>query len=58
MEASERRTKGVAVEMKRRYAKIFHGEGKWEDLRGTISKEDFVKGRKAALLPLFEDMKA
>ncbi|MSU07324.1 IS66 family transposase [Spirochaetales bacterium NM-380-WT-3C1] len=58
IEASEGRTKGVAVEMKKRYAKIFHEEGKWEDLRGTISKEEFVEGRKAALLPLFEDMKA
>ena len=58
IEASEGRTKGVAVEMKKRYAKIFHEEGKWEDLRGTISKEEFVKGRKAAMLPMFEDMKA
>ena len=58
IEASEGRTKGVAFEMKKRYAKIFHEEGKWEDLRGTISKEDFVKGRKAAMLPMFEDMKA
>ena len=58
IEASEGRTKGVAVEMKKRYAKIFHEEGKWEDLRGTISKEEFVEGRKTALLPLFEDMKA
>ena len=58
IEASEGRTKGVAFEMKKRYAKIFHEEGKWEDLRGTISKEEFVKGRKAAMLPMFEDMKA
>ena len=33
-------------------------EGEWEDRRGTLGKEDFVKGRKAALLPLFEDMKS
>ena len=58
IEASEGRTKGVAFEMKKRYAKIFHEEGKWEDLRGTISKEEFVKGRKDAMLPMFEDMKA
>ena len=58
IEASEGRTKGVAVEMKKRYARIFHVEGEWEDLRGTLGKEDFVKGRKAALLPLFEDMKS
>ena len=43
IEASEGRTKGVAFEMKKRYAKIFHEEGKWEDLRGTISKEEYVK---------------
>ncbi|MDD6058292.1 MAG: transposase, partial [Clostridiales bacterium] len=58
IEASEGRTKGVAVEMKKRYARIFHVEGEWEDRRGTLGKEDFVKGRKAALLPLFEDMKS
>ena len=58
IEAAEGRTKGVAVDMRKRYAEIFHEEGKWEDLRGTISKEEFVEGRKAALLPLFEDMKA
>ena len=58
IEASEGRTKGVAVEMKKRYAGIFHVEGEWEDRRGTLGKEDFVKGRKAALLPLFEDMKS
>ena len=38
--------------------RIFHVEGEWEDLRETLGKEDFVKGRKAALLPLFEDMKS
>ena len=33
IEASDKRNKGIAFEMKKRYAKIFYEEGKWEDLR-------------------------
>ena len=51
------RKSGIAFEMLEKYKEIFHIEGQWNKKRGTISAEEFVAGRKAEMLPLFEDLK-
>ena len=51
------RKSGIAFEMLQKYRMIFHVEGQWNEKRGTMSSEEFVAGRKAEMLPLFEDLK-
>ncbi len=58
IEAMGNRTSGIAFTIVEKYRKIFHVESQWNDKRGTISKDEFVAGRKAEMLPLFEDLKA
>ncbi len=57
VEAVGSRKKGIAFEMLEKYRKIFHTESQWNEKRGTMSHEEFVAGRKAEMLPLFEDLK-
>ncbi|MDY4798226.1 MAG: IS66 family transposase [Bullifex sp.] len=57
VEAMGNRKAGIAFEMVRRYAKIFHTESIWNSRRDIMSRDEFITGRKAAMLPLFEDMK-
>lgn len=57
VEAACGRKSGIAVTMVEKYKKIFHVESQWNKKRGTMSKEEFVTGRKAEMLPLFEDLK-
>lgn len=57
VEAMGSRKSGIAYEMVKKYRKIFHVESQWNEKRGTISPEEFVAGRKAEMLPLFEDLK-
>ena len=57
VEAMGNRKEGIAFDMVSRYAKIFHTESIWNKRRDTMSSDEFIAGRKAAMLPLFEDMK-
>ncbi len=57
VEAMGNRKAGIAFDMVSRYAKIFHTESIWNKRRNTMSGDEFIAGRKAAMLPLFEDMK-
>lgn len=58
IEAMGNRKSGIAFTMVKKYRDIFHVEGQWNKKRGTVSKEEFIEGRKAEMLPLFEDLKA
>lgn len=58
IDAMGKRTSGIAFTMFEKYRKIFHAESQWNAKRGTMSKEEFVAGRKAEMLPLLEDLKA
>lgn len=58
IEAMGSRTSGIAFTMVGKYREIFHIEKIWNDKRDTVTHEEFVAGRKAEMLPLFEDLKA
>lgn len=51
------RRSGIAYDMVQWYARIFHAESAWDRKRGTMPKEDFIAGRKAEMLPLFEEFR-
>lgn len=57
IEAMGSRTSGIAYDMVQRYAAIFHAESQMKDLKASLTDEEFISQRKAAMLPLFEDMK-
>ena len=50
------RTSGIAYDMVQRYAAIFHAESQMKDLKASLTEEEFIAQRRAAMLPLFEDM--
>lgn len=51
VEAMGNRKAGIAFDMVRRYAKIFHTESIWNSRRDALSRDEFIAGRKAAMLP-------
>ena len=50
VEAMGNRKSCIAFEMVRHYAKIFHTESIWNSRRDTMSRDEFIAGRKAAML--------
>ena len=54
--AGDRKT-GLAYEMVKKYKKIFDVEAEWNEKRDTLSEEEFIRGRKGAMLPLFEEFR-
>ena len=51
VEAMGNRKAGIAFDMVRRYAKIFHTESIWNSRRDAMFRDEFIAGRKDAMLP-------